>query len=120
MENAAEFANFEIARLLSEEALRGRIADRVWGAFIGGEYDAAAFQAMKTVEVSIRSACRFGNDMMAQNLCGQLFTPTLDHLQTKRRNIVNVKDAWNGSVALTPVTRIPAHTWIWIVAGERD
>lgn len=55
-ENAAEFANYAAARRLPREALHERIAGPVWAAFMRGEFDTAAFQAMKAVEVSVREA----------------------------------------------------------------
>jgi uncharacterized protein (TIGR02391 family) len=75
MESQAEFANFKIARLLPKEILHPSIADRVWSAFMRGEYDTAAFHAMKAVEVSARSAGGFGNDMYGAKLMRAAFHP---------------------------------------------
>src|SRR5712671_4261455 len=55
-ENAAEFANYAVARMLPKEALHSRISGPVWMSFMRGEFDTAAFQAMKAVEVSVREA----------------------------------------------------------------
>ena len=52
----SDFASFKIARLLPREILHPRIAEPVWHAFLRGEFDVAAFQAMKAVEVSVREA----------------------------------------------------------------
>jgi len=52
----ADFFNFKIASLLPREILHPRIAEPVWHAFLRKEFDVAAFQAMKAVEVSVREA----------------------------------------------------------------
>lgn len=52
----SDFLSFKIARLLPKEILHPRIAEPVWHAFLRGEFDVAAFQAMKAVEVSVREA----------------------------------------------------------------
>jgi uncharacterized protein (TIGR02391 family) len=56
MESEAEFASFQVARLLPREILHPKIADTVWRAFMRGEYDMAVLQAMKAVEVAVRKA----------------------------------------------------------------
>jgi uncharacterized protein (TIGR02391 family) len=56
MESEAEFASFQVARLLPREILHPKIADTVWRAFMRGEYDIAVLQAMKAVEVAVRNA----------------------------------------------------------------
>jgi len=55
-ENAAEFANYAIARWLPKEMLHPRISGPVWMSFMRGEFDTAAFQATKAVEVAVREA----------------------------------------------------------------
>ena len=55
-ENPAEFANFAVARRLPKEILHSRISGPVWMSFMRGEFDTAAFQAMKVVEVAAREA----------------------------------------------------------------
>jgi uncharacterized protein (TIGR02391 family) len=55
-ENAAEFANYAVARMLPKEALHARISGPVWMSFMRGEFDTAAFQAMEAVEVAVREA----------------------------------------------------------------
>jgi hypothetical protein len=44
-ENAAEFANYAVARMLPKEALHSRISGPVWMSFMRGEFDTAAFHA---------------------------------------------------------------------------
>jgi uncharacterized protein (TIGR02391 family) len=55
-ENPAEFTNYSAARRLPKEALHPRISGPVWMSFMRGEFDIAALQAMKTVEVAVREA----------------------------------------------------------------
>jgi uncharacterized protein (TIGR02391 family) len=71
----AEFANYAVARMLRREALHPRIADRGWMAFMRGEFDVAAFQAMKAVEVSVRDAAGFGNNLIGVPLMREAFAP---------------------------------------------
>jgi uncharacterized protein (TIGR02391 family) len=54
LENAADFAQYAMARRLPREALHPRLANSVWLAFMRGEFDVAVFQAMKAVEVAVR------------------------------------------------------------------
>ena len=74
-ESEAEFANYAVARMLQRETLHARIADRVWMAFMRGEFDVAAFQAMKAVEVSVREAAGLGNDLIGVPLMRRAFAP---------------------------------------------
>lgn len=64
MESEADFASFNVGRLLPKEILHRKIADPIWGAFMRGEFDVAAFQAMKGVEVSVRTAAGLGNELI--------------------------------------------------------
>jgi uncharacterized protein (TIGR02391 family) len=47
---------FTKSRGMPKEFLHPRMADKVWSAFIRGEFDVAVFQAMKAVEVAVRDA----------------------------------------------------------------
>lgn len=55
-ETRTDFARFHAASRLPRDLLHPSIAHTVWMAFMRGEYDVAAFQAMKAVEVSVREA----------------------------------------------------------------
>ena len=48
---------FRKANLLPKTLLHPVISQKVWSAFIRGEYDTAVFQAFKEVEVAVRNAC---------------------------------------------------------------
>jgi len=62
-ENVAEFTRFEVARRLPKDVLHPAIADKVWSAFIRGEFDVAVFQAMKAVEVAVRDGSGFTGEL---------------------------------------------------------
>lgn len=48
------------SRRIDRGILNPRIAETVWSAFMRSEFDVAAFQAMKAVEVAVREASGFG------------------------------------------------------------
>jgi uncharacterized protein (TIGR02391 family) len=73
IESQAQYADFTVSRLLPKELLNARIADRVWGAFMRGEFDGAAFQAMKTVEVVVREASGLGDSLLGVKLIREAF-----------------------------------------------
>src|SRR6202021_35256 len=75
METAAEFASYKVARLLPKEILHPKIADPVWGAFMRGDFDGAAFHAMKGVEVSVRTAAGLGAEFIGVKLMRSAFSP---------------------------------------------
>jgi uncharacterized protein (TIGR02391 family) len=52
-----DIKKFVAGRRLPKESLHPRIRSTVWSALIRGEFDVAAFQAMKAVEVAVREAC---------------------------------------------------------------
>ena len=74
-ESESEFAQYAIARMFPKQALHRRIADKVWMAFMRGEFDVAAFQAMKAVEVSVRDAAGLGNNFIGVPLIREAFSP---------------------------------------------
>jgi uncharacterized protein (TIGR02391 family) len=75
MESAADFASFKVARLLPREILHSRIAERVWSGFVRGDFDGAAFQAMKAVEVAVREASGLEGAMVGVKLMRAAFHP---------------------------------------------
>ena len=64
-----------VARLLPRESLHPRIANKVWSAFMRGEFDVAVFQAMKAVEVATREAAGLTNDLLGVKLMRKAFDP---------------------------------------------
>lgn len=76
-ENEAEFANYALARRLPKETLHPRISENVWMSFMRGDFDTAAFQAMKAVEVAVREAAGLAKADIGVNLMRKAFNP--DH-----------------------------------------
>lgn len=67
--NAANVAAYQRANLLPKALVHPVLAQRVYGAFLRGDYDIAIFQALKEVEVAVRTAGGFavtdlGTDLM--------------------------------------------------------
>jgi len=74
-ENEAEFAQYAVARMFPKQALHSKIGQKVWMAFMRGEFDVAAFQAMKAVEVSVHDAAGLGNSIIGVPLMREAFSP---------------------------------------------
>jgi uncharacterized protein (TIGR02391 family) len=74
-ESEAEFANYAVARLLHREMLHPRIGEKVWLAFMRGDFDVAAFQAMKAVEVAVRDATGLPDGLLGTKLMQAAFAP---------------------------------------------
>src|SRR5579872_5201013 len=72
-QSESEFASYAVARMLPREALNARIADKVWMAFMRGEFDVAAFQAMKAVEVAVREASGLPDGLIGTKLMQEAF-----------------------------------------------
>lgn len=79
------------ATLLPKEFLHPVIAQKVWSAFIRGEYDTAVFQAFKQVEVGVRKKGNFGANELGTQLMRKAFHPDsgpltdLNALQAERQ-----------------------------------
>jgi len=61
------------SNILPKESLHPVIADRVWPAFIRGEYETAVFQAFKEVEVAVRTAGGFQETDIGTDLIKKAF-----------------------------------------------
>ncbi|MCG8693620.1 MAG: TIGR02391 family protein [Minwuiales bacterium] len=72
-ESVEEFAGFASARSLPKAILHAAIAEKVWLAFVRGEFDVAVFIAMKQVEISVREACGYGNDLYGPDMMRRAF-----------------------------------------------
>lgn len=60
---------------LPRHLLHSRIEQKVYSAFLRGEYDSAVFEAFKQVEVAIREAGNFGNAEIGVSLARKAFNP---------------------------------------------
>ena len=59
---------------ISKELLHPRILQRAWPAYVRNDFDNAAFEAMKAVEVSVREAARYGPEKIGVNLMQEAFS----------------------------------------------
>jgi uncharacterized protein (TIGR02391 family) len=59
VKNTQDLRAFTRANVLPRQVLHPVLAQKVWSAFIRGEYDTAVFQAFKEVEVAVRTAGSF-------------------------------------------------------------
>jgi uncharacterized protein (TIGR02391 family) len=75
IEDRSEMGHFVAARRLPKETLHSAMRDRVWSALIRGEFDTAAFQAMKAVEVAVRNASGLGSEWIGVKLMREAFKP---------------------------------------------
>lgn len=69
-------ATYRHSNLLPKGSLHPVIAERVWSAFLRGEYDTAVFQAFKEVEVAVRTGGRFLPTDIGKDLMVKAFNPT--------------------------------------------
>lgn len=72
-ENEEEFSGFAAAASLPKTILHPSIAEKVWLAFVRGEFDVAVFLAMKQVEISVREACGYGNEAYGPDMMRKAF-----------------------------------------------
>lgn len=72
---AGSLADIRAARMLPKDSLHLAIRDTVWKAFLRGDYDVAVFQAMKTVEITVREAAGLDAGMLGVKLARSAFHP---------------------------------------------
>ncbi|WP_265516008.1 TIGR02391 family protein [Nitratireductor luteus] len=82
-EDDTDFTRYSASRYLRKELLHPAIANSVWSAFLRGEYDVAAFQAMKAVEVKVRQAAEYGQAEVGVPLMRKAFDPRIGPLTDK-------------------------------------
>jgi uncharacterized protein (TIGR02391 family) len=74
-EDETEFVNYVVARRLPREALHRSIANRVWQAFMRGDFSVAVFIAMRQVEIAVREASGAGAGERGKPLMRKAFHP---------------------------------------------
>lgn len=74
-QDEAEFANYAIARRLPKESLHPSISGPVWMSFMRGDFETAAFQSMKAVEVAVRDAAGLPAADIGVTLVRKAFNP---------------------------------------------
>jgi uncharacterized protein (TIGR02391 family) len=75
LKSREDFAAYRLVNLLPKNQLHPLVATRVYPAFLRGEYDTAVFQAFREVEVAVRRAGKFPDDLVGTNLMRQAFRP---------------------------------------------
>jgi uncharacterized protein (TIGR02391 family) len=71
----AGLESYRNANLLPRAKLHASIADKVYPAFLRGEYDTAVFQAFREVEIAVRNAGGFQPDLVGVKLMREAFRP---------------------------------------------
>jgi uncharacterized protein (TIGR02391 family) len=71
----ADVTAYSKAKLLPKDQLHPVIAGKVYPAFMRGEYDTAIFQAFREIEIAVREAGRFPQDLVGDNLMRAAFAP---------------------------------------------
>ncbi|WP_430419030.1 TIGR02391 family protein [Phenylobacterium sp.] len=77
-ESADEVAHYRAAKALPKHLVHPAIADQVWRSFLRGEYDTAAFQAMRQVEIATREASGAQPDWPGVKMARWAFKPGPD------------------------------------------
>jgi len=72
-QDETDFARYADARRLRREALHPKIKDKVWVAFMRGDFDTAALLSMKAVEVAVREAADLPNNLIGVDLMRRAF-----------------------------------------------
>ncbi len=72
-ESETDLKPYAFVRRLPKEALHPAFANTVWAAFMRGEFDVAVFQAMKAVEVAVREAGGFKDEVLGKALMQEAF-----------------------------------------------
>jgi uncharacterized protein (TIGR02391 family) len=71
-----DLETFQRSNILPKKLLHPIIAQKVWSAFIRGEYDTALFQAFREVEVAVRKAGGFSQEDIGTKLMRKAFDTT--------------------------------------------
>ena len=83
LSQASDTDRFTREQALPRHLLHPRIEQKVWSAFLRGEYDSAVFEAFKQVEVAIREAGNFPDTEIGVDLARKAFHPDTGPLTNK-------------------------------------
>lgn len=75
LKSRADIQAFKKARALPLELLPQYLAEKVHHLFLRGDHDTAVFQAFKEVEVAVRKAAGFPDDLLGRELMQRAFHP---------------------------------------------
>ena len=73
IKNASALEHYRRSDMLPRQRLHPVIAQKVWSAFLRGEYDTAVFQSFKEVEVAVRRAGNFSAGDLGPTLMRKAF-----------------------------------------------
>jgi len=73
IKNAADLESYRKGGILPIGLLQPQLADKVHHLFVRGDHDTAVFQAFKEVEVAVRRACGYGDDVLGKALMQKAF-----------------------------------------------
>lgn len=73
VKSRGEVKAFAKARSLPRELLQPILVDKVYPIYARGDYDIAVNQAFKEVEVAVRNACGYPNDLVGKSLVTKAF-----------------------------------------------
>lgn len=109
-ETELDFSSFAAAHRLPREALHPAMSEKVWLAFMRGDFDAAVFQATSAVEISVREASGLQNSVFGVDLMRRAFgvgLPTRTRSRQSGRRCNTCSPAPSG----TSRTRNPIVRW---------
>ncbi len=75
LRSQSDFEAYKRGNLLPAKALDPVLAQKVWSAFIRGDYEVAVFQAYKEVEVRVRKAAGLPDELIGTDLMHKAFQP---------------------------------------------
>lgn len=73
IKSPADFDAYRKGGILPMQLLQPRLADKVHHLFVRGDHDVAVFQAFKELEVAVRAACGFGNEVIGKSVMTRAF-----------------------------------------------
>jgi len=83
LRDGAVFETYKKGHFLPKDSLDENLLRKVWPLFIRGDYDIAVFQAMKEVEVRVRTAASLPSSLIGVDLMRKAFHPDKGHLTDK-------------------------------------
>jgi uncharacterized protein (TIGR02391 family) len=83
LKTRADLEAFRKGRTLPLDLLQQSLTDKVHHLFLRGDHDTAVFQAFKEVEVAVRKAGNYPNDLLGVKLMRQAFDPNTGPLSDR-------------------------------------
>ena len=114
-----DFESYRRSRVLPREILHPQISETAWGAFLRGDYEIAVLTAFRQVEIEVRSAGKYGDNMYGHPLMRKAFDPengplTDRNLQKGERE--GVAELYSGSIRV--FKNPPSHRGVEIKIEE--